>query len=115
MGVVLAKRTSNNPIVLSTVSGETNEIQQLSLVKLSNMHNIEIIFVPSMDINNYNITVPQQFKNIKGQWATPTLSWERHRLPQVLIRTDCPNLMDIDVSHNNKLVQTKHARLKRSV
>ena len=68
-----------------------------------------------MHINSYNITLPQQFKTIKGQWATPTLSRERHRLPQVLIGSDCPNLMPIDVYHNNKLVQTKHARLKRSV
>ena len=95
--VVLAKRTSNNPIVLSTVSGETNEIQQLSLVKLSDMHNIEIICVPSMDINSFNITIPQQFKNIKGQWATPTLSWERYRLPQVLIGSHCHNLMPIEI------------------
>merc|ERR1712074_325390 len=34
--VTLAKRLSPNPIVLSTVAGDTKEIKQLSLVKLSN-------------------------------------------------------------------------------
>ena len=72
--VVLAKRTSNNPIVLSTVSGDTKEIRQLSLVKLSDEHNIEIICVPSMDINSYNISVPKQFRSVPGEWAVPTLS-----------------------------------------
>ena len=65
--VVLAKRTSNNPIVLSTVSGDTKEIKQLSLVKLSDTQKIEIICVPNMDINSYNISVPQRFKSIPGQ------------------------------------------------
>ena len=79
--VALAKRLSPNPIVLSTVSGDTNEIQQLSLVKLSDRVQIEIICVPSMDINSYTVAVPQQFKQIRGQWAAPTLSLERQQLP----------------------------------
>merc|ERR1712105_234118 len=84
MGVVLAMRTSNNPIVLSTVSGETNEIQQLSLVKLSDMHNIEIIYIPSMDINSYNITVPQQygFEGVTGQCIEDLYSHENYDSPK---------------------------------
>ena len=46
-----------------------------------------------MDINSFNVAVPQQFKDIKGQWATPTLSWERQRLPQILIGSNCVHLM----------------------
>ena len=101
--------------MLSTVYVDTKEIKHLSLVKLSHTHKIEIICVPNMDINSYSISVPQRFKSIPGQWAVPTLSHERHRLPQVLIGSDCPSLMPVDVYHEGKLAETKHARLKRSV
>ena len=67
-----------------------------------------------MDINSYTVAVPQQFKQIKGQWATPTLSWERQRLLQILMGSDCANIMPTDVYHNNQLVQTDSARLKKS-
>ena len=60
--VVLSKRTSNNPIVLSTVSGESKEIKQLSLIKLTNKHQIEVICVPTMDINSFNMKVPKPGK-----------------------------------------------------
>ena len=51
--VTLAKQLSPNPIVLSTVAGDTKEIKQLSLVKLSNKVQIEVICVQSMDINSF--------------------------------------------------------------
>ena len=61
----------------------------------------------------FNIAIPQQLKkNIKGQWATPTLSWKRQRVPQTLIRSDCAHLMTKDVYHNNQLAQTESTRLK---
>ena len=80
--VVLSKRTSQNPIVLSTVSGDSGKTRQLSLVKLTNDHNIEVICVPFMDINSFNMAIPHAWKQIPGEWAEPKLAEERYHQPQ---------------------------------
>ena len=110
-------RPSDKAIRIGSINGDSNETRSIESIFLGAERDMEGVLVPELALNTAAIQRPNCMSKYDGQWAVQLGCHHGGQIPaQVLIGVDMNRVFPVSVVHTDGTpVQTKHARLVRSM
>ena len=110
---------SEKPIRIGSINGDTCEIRPIESVYLGTERQMEGVLVPNLALNTAAIQRPNCLSKYDNMWAVQLGCHHGSQVQvpaQILVGVDCSRIFPVGVTNSNGTpVQTKDARLKRSM